>query len=148
MNRTTPSPKILELAQWLLAYEASGYNPSGANMAAVFRVGEKLRRPLSRLAGAAGFRSLLARALMLAKAQAPGFSAVQINADGSLEELSDLGNPDQSGEAGVMLIAQLLGLLVTFIGESLMLSLVHEAWPDSPSLIIEPRRKSNHDPTR
>ena len=146
MSRTTPSPKIRELAQRLLAYEAVGDNPSGANMPAGFRVAEKLRRPLSTLAGSSGFRSLLARALTLAKAQVPRLSAVQIKPDGSLEGLSDLGNQDQAAEAGVILIAQLLGLLVTFIGESLMLSLVLDAWPDFPCLI--PWRKSDHDPTR
>jgi hypothetical protein len=132
MSRTTPSPKILELAQGLLAYEAARDNPSGTNMPAGFRVAEKLRRPLSTLAGSSGFRSLLARALTLAKARVPGLSAVQVKPDGSLEGLSGLGNQDQAAEAGVILIAQLLGLLVTFIGESLMLSLVLDAWPDFP----------------
>ena len=99
-------------------------------MPAGLRVSEKLRRPLSTLVGSSGFRSLLARALTLAKAQAPGLSAVQIKPDGSLEGLSDLRNQDQA--AGVILVAQLLGLLVTFIGESLMLSLVLDAWVDLP----------------
>jgi hypothetical protein len=39
-----------------------------------------------------------------------------------------MGKQNQAAE--VMLIAQLLGLLVTFIGESLMLSLLLDAWPD------------------
>jgi hypothetical protein len=131
MSQTTPSPKIREFAQRLVAYEAVGDNPSGANTPAGFRVAEKLRRSVSTLAGSSGFRSLLARALTLAKAQAPGLGAVQIKPDGSLEGLSDLGNQDQAA-AGVILIAQLLGLLVTFIGESLMLSLVLDAWVDFP----------------
>ena len=99
-------------------------------MPAGLRVSEKLRRPLSTLVGSSGFRSLLARALTLAKAQAPGLSAVQIKPDGSLEGLSDVGK--QGHAAAGMLIAQLLGLLVTFIGESLMLSLLLDAWPDLP----------------
>jgi hypothetical protein len=145
MSRTPPSPKIRELAEGLLAYEAAADNPSEANVPAGLRVSEKLRRPLSTLVGSSGFRSLLARALTLAKAQAPGLSAVQIKPDSSLEGLSDLRNQDQAA-AGVILVAQLLGLLVTFIGESLMLSLVLDAWPDFPGLI--PWRKSDHDPKR
>ena len=101
-------------------------------MPAVLRVSEMLRRPLSTLAGSSGFRSLLTRALTLAKAQVPGLSAVQVKADGSLEGC-DLDNQDEAAEAGVILIAHLLGLLVTFIGESLMLSLVLDAWPDFPA---------------
>jgi len=95
-------------------------------------VAEKLRRPLVTLTGIAGFRSLLARALTLAKAQAPALNIVQIEPDGSL---TGFGNDEaQIEEAGVMLIAQLLGLLVTFIGERLMLTLVRDAWPDLPIL--------------
>ncbi len=130
MKGRTPSPKIRELAQRLLAYEAASDNLSDSNMPTVLRVSEKLRRPLSTLVGSSGFRSLLARALTLAKAQVPGLSAVEIKPDGSLEGLHDLGNPGQSAEAGIMLTAQLLGLLVTFIGEGLMLSLVFDEWPE------------------
>jgi hypothetical protein len=103
-------------------------------MPALALVTEKLRRPLVTLAGIAGFRSLLARALTLAKSQAPGLSTVQIEPDGSLAGFSELGNQAQVAEAGVMLIAELLGLLITFIGESLMLTLVRKAWPDLPLL--------------
>ncbi len=48
-----------------------------------------------------------------------------------MDGLNELHN-DEAEEAGVMLIAHLLGLLATFIGESLMLSLVREAWPELP----------------
>jgi hypothetical protein len=98
------------------------------------RVCEKLRLPLARLAGAAGFRSLLSRAVAMAKAEVPSLAAAQVRADGSLEGLDGPG-PDQDagagGEAGVVVVAQLLGLLVTFIGEPLTLRLVRDAWPDA-----------------
>lgn len=97
-------------------------------MPAVALVAEKLGRPLVTLTGIAGFRSLLARALTLAKAQAPALNLVEIEPDGSL---TGFGNDEaQVADAGVMLIAELLGLLVTFIGEHLMLTLVRDAWPD------------------
>ena len=101
-------------------------------MPALALVAEKLRRPLATLTGIAGFRSLLARALTLAKAQAPALNIVRIEPDGSL---TGFGNDEaQIVEASVMLIAELLGLLVTFIGEHLMLTLVRDAWPDLPIL--------------
>jgi hypothetical protein len=101
-------------------------------MPALALVAEKLRRPLVTLTGIAGFRSLLARALTLAKAQASALNIVQVEPDGSLTGLGD--HEAQVSEAGVMLIAELLGLLVTFIGEHLMLTLVRDAWPDLPFL--------------
>jgi hypothetical protein len=149
MSGTPPNPRIRELAQRLLAYEVAADNPSeadssAANSSAGMRVFEKLRRFLSTLVGASGFRSLVARALTLAKAQDPRLSAAQINPDGLLVGLSDLGKPDQA--AGVILIAQLLGLLFTFIGESLTMSLLLDAWPDLS--VFKTLEKSDHDPTR
>ena len=41
-------------------------------------------------------------------------------------------NPEELFEGGVVLLAQLLGLLVAFIGESLTLRLVREVWPQLP----------------
>jgi hypothetical protein len=127
MSSNVPSPKIRELAQRLLAYEGAGENEPTLAL-----VVEKLRRPLVTFAGIAGFRSLLARAVRLAKTQTPGLEGVQIEADGSLAGLDD--HQVQIGDAGVMLIAELLGLLDTFIGHRLMLTLMRDAWPDLLSL--------------
>ena len=128
-----------DLAERLLACEAAALNPSDHDTPAVFRVSEKLRRPLSALAGAAGFRTLLARALTLTKPYAPGLSAIQVNPDGSLEGLNEL-DDDEAAEAGVLLIAQILGLLGLFIGETLVLRLVLDVWPDLPA--VDPQKES------
>jgi hypothetical protein len=147
INRTIPSPTMHDLAKRLLAYEAAMGSSSAENTAAVFSVSEKLRRPLSTLAGTTGFRALLGRALMLAKVQVPELRAVQVKPDGSLDGFGELRNRDQAAEAGIILIAQLLGLLVVFIGENLMLRLILDVWPDFPVFDTEPR-KGDYDPTR
>src|SRR6202167_5829706 len=108
-----------DLAQRLLACEKAAGKGCEPTEFAVFRVCEKLRRPLCSLAGVAGFRSLLSRALALARAEAPSLSAVQVSADGSLKGLDELGpqknkDKDMDMEGGAILIAQLLGLLLTF----------------------------------
>ncbi|MEQ1948046.1 MAG: hypothetical protein ABL995_12705, partial [Bryobacteraceae bacterium] len=54
----------------------------------------------------------------------------QIKPDGSLEGLSKLGDEEQAMEAEVVLIAQLLTLLITFVGEDVTLSLVNDIWPE------------------
>ena len=57
---------------------------------------------------------------------------MHVKADGSLEGLDELGaqvDPDEIFEGCVVLLAQLLGLLVAFIGENLTLRLVREVWP-------------------
>ena len=126
-------PVSLQLARRLLTYEAAAGRNSEPTESAAFRVYEKLRLPLCSLAGVAGFRSLLSRALVLARAEAPSLSVVQFGADGSLKGLDELGpqgdNDRFGGEA--ILIAQLLGLLLTFIGEGITLRLVQNVWPES-----------------
>jgi hypothetical protein len=127
------SRETRDLARRLLAYETVAGETSVPMESAVLRVFEKLRRSLCALAGVAGFRSLASRALTLALSEAPGLGVVRITAHGALEGLDKLElqiGKDQAGQAGVILIAQLLGLLFTFIGEALTLRLVQDAWPD------------------
>jgi hypothetical protein len=126
-------PESRHLAQRLLTYEAVAGKNSESTESAAFRVCAKLRRPLITLAGVAGFRSLLSRALTLARAEAPSLSAVQVAADGSVEGLDELASQTDKEQArdGAILIAQLIGLLLTFIGEGLTLRLVQDVWPEA-----------------
>jgi hypothetical protein len=127
-------PQTRELAQRLLAYEDAAGKTSEPTQLAAFGVCERLRQPLITLAGLAGFRSLLSRALTLATAEAPSLSAVRVTADGSLQGLDELRpqvDTDQAREAGTILITQLLGLLVRVLGEAVTLQLVtSEVLPD------------------
>jgi hypothetical protein len=127
-------PQTRDLAQRLLAYQNAAGKTSEPTELAAFRVCETLRQPLCALAGVDGFRSLLSRALTLARAEAPSLSAVQVAADGSLQGLGELRprvDADEAGEAGIILITQLLGLLVRVVGEATTLQLVaSEILPD------------------
>ena len=49
--------------------------------------------------------------------------------NGSLENLGILPN---ANEAAVAILAHLLDLLITFIGQPLTMQLLKEAWPDTP----------------
>jgi hypothetical protein len=147
MNRNFPSPNARAIARQLLAHEAGAGKPSEVHIPAAIRVCEKLRRPLSTLAGTTGFHALLGRALTLAKAQDPHLGAVRIQPDGSLDGLSELCN-NESGQTGVALIAQLLGLLDVFIGPDLALRLVADVWTDLPAFEAEADGESGNDPTR
>jgi hypothetical protein len=57
---------------------------------------------------------------------------VQVTADGCFQGLGELEpqiDKDYAAEAGVILLAQLLGLFLTFIGEALTLRLVQDVSP-------------------
>lgn len=144
----TISPATAELARRLLAFEASRGPPSKAHADHATRGCERLRAPIARLAGSASYRSLLSRALALAKAEAPSLASLHVGEDGSLERAGDVeGHSDAEDAPGVeaALLAHLLGLLVTFIGEPLTLLLVRDAWPDIAITEIDLAIKAKHE---
>jgi hypothetical protein len=138
LNMTNPQ-KMRDLAGLLLAYEAGAGEASDSLQSPTHRVYERLRQSLGAFAGATGFRLLAARALVLAKSEAPSLSAARITSDGYLEGLNEFepqidtaesrAGENPAGEGGAILVARLLGLLLTFCGEALTLSLLRIAWP-------------------
>jgi len=124
-----------DFAERLIAYETRKNKSSETKTSGPFLVGEKLRPHLTPLMGNVGFRALLSRALALANAEVPWLRAVHVKADGSFQGLDELGaqvDPDEIFKGRVVLLAQLLGLLLAFIGEDLTLRLVREVWPELP----------------
>jgi len=110
-------------AKRLIVYETNGNKSAKTQTPTASPVPEKLRPHLAALMGNGGFRALLSRALALASAKVPGLRAVHVKADGTLEGLEELHAQLDSAEffeGRVVLLAQLLGLLVAFIGEILV----------------------------
>jgi hypothetical protein len=121
------SPALRTFADELLTTEAaSPHEPADGTSA--YRVCEKLRRPLSTLAGATGFHSLVARALMLAKREVPELQGVHVGPDGALLGLADIEPRAARALAEIALITNLLDLVASFIGEELTMTLVQDAW--------------------
>lgn len=130
MSRATP--QMRDFAERLIIYEAGGNASSGTKDPAAFHVCEKLRPQLATLMGNTGVRSLFSRALAQAGTEVPSLRAVQVKADGRLAGLGELevrADPEELAKGSVVLVAHLLGLLVAFIGETLMLRIVCDAWP-------------------
>jgi hypothetical protein len=129
------SPKMRHFAKRLTVYERRRNTPSETKTLPAFQVCEKLRAHLAIFMGNTGFRELLSCALPRAQAEIPWLGAVKMKDDGALEGLEELNakrNPDELLEGGVVLVAQLLGLLTAFIGQTLTLRFVREIWPEVP----------------
>jgi hypothetical protein len=121
--------KTRDLARSLVASEAEANATCLQTEQATVRVYERLRRQLGSPVGVDGFRALATRALALAKMESHGLSAVQIAANGGLRGLGQAesqADVDKDGEAGVILIAQLLGLFLAFLGEATTLRLIED----------------------
>jgi hypothetical protein len=145
MSQNAAIEKMRDLAQQLLSREASARNAAEQNNMALGLL-EALRRRLSELTGANGFHALMSRALTLARVQAADLSAVELRPDGSLNGLGEICGRDPA--AGIELIAQLLGLLVIFVGESLTLRIVLDAGVHSAVPNAETSGGSEHDPPK
>ena len=124
-----PPEKTRDLARSLLACEAEAGKTALQAEPVSVRVYERLRRQLSASVGVHGFQALASRALALAKSQSPRLSAVQVTANGGLRGLGEVESQmdaDEDREAGIILIAQLLGLFLTFLGEATTLRLIED----------------------
>ena len=139
MNQVTPA--VRDLARWVLAQEKQGKANSLTAADAAFSAFEQLRARWTKIIGVNGYQALLSRALVLARVSVSGslesdqavwLATAQVNADGVL----NAGEPTTDGESGnhgaevsVEVMAQMLGLLISFIGEELTFSLVRDVWP-------------------
>lgn len=125
----TPSTSVRDLARQLLSVEAARLSAADEHEAE--RVCEKLRISLTRFAGADGFIALMRRSLALSRVEIPSLQTVKLKSDGCVEGLKDLAAATDNGsDAGAVLTAHFLWLLVTFVGEPMALRLVRDAWPD------------------
>jgi len=130
MSRATP--KMRAFAGRLIADETKGNRSSEIKGPTALHIFEVLRPHLGTLMGTTGFRGLISRALMLASAEVPWLCRLQVRADGSVEGFDgtdDWADAEKTAEGNVVLVAQLLGLLVAFIGEQLALQMMREVWP-------------------
>lgn len=133
MSRITPQTR--SFAELLIAFETRAHQLSERKIPGAYYVCQKLRPPLSTLMGAAGFEALLSRALTLGRVEDRWLRNVQVNADGSLggwDEAGALADPKATAAGSVVLIANLLALLVAFIGNNLTLRLLRDVWPKLP----------------
>jgi hypothetical protein len=131
MNDVTPA--IRNLARDLIHRKAERDGRATGEIGAGLHAVEALRAPLSALSGEEGFRSLLSRALVLARPGAPPLAFLRIHSDGSVEG-ADAIPPEMDGDAaegGVALLAELLALLMAFIGEQLTVQVLRVVWPEA-----------------
>lgn len=124
-----------DLARWILDREIS--TPEGAIEAVAQRACQKLYTRLASLITMAGTQAFLDRALHMARAEFPSLDGLRAGSspdtclDGIDEALRGLG-PEEAREVLVSVFANLIELLVTFIGEHLTLHVVRDIWPDAP----------------
>jgi hypothetical protein len=131
MEQETPSHK--DLAFRLFQSETAGASSPSEVQEAARRTFGKLNKHLSSRLGSGGYQALLRRALMLSVADCAWLTSVRVGEDGGLEG-TDQAFVDRSiselTDGYVAIMANLIGLLDTFIGRKLCLRVLHSVWPD------------------
>lgn len=130
MSRAFPTMRIF--AKRLMALEAGGNKSYRTKILIGFHVCVKLYPNLAVFMGKTGFHALLSRSLALAIIEFPWLRTVRVKDDWSLDGLEELQTQigqDELFNGGVALLAHLLELLVTFIGEVFTVRLVRVVWP-------------------
>jgi hypothetical protein len=135
------SPAAQVLARRVLRHEAGGRAEPAALAEAAERADARLRGRLASLIGQTGYTTLVARAVHLAQAEVPALERVSVDAlatgaEGGLRGVREFARASSdagAAEAGLSaILAHVIGLLVTFIGEDLALRLIRDAWPELP----------------
>jgi hypothetical protein len=127
-----PPPPIRHLAKQILAYEYEANSSSVPPSHLEFRVIEKLSFYFVALMGSYAYQVVLSRALATATEEVPWLIKISVNQDGILEGWSALEKsmaPDVLFEGRVVLLAQLLELLITFVGATMTLRMLRDVWP-------------------
>lgn len=128
------NPTLQKLALRLLEHEAATSGNPHEPVKAIELCCQRLHDRLDRLIGAGGFRALLNRALHLAKKKYAWLEGVGIE-DYPGCEFKDLREavkgkkPATVNEACTLILANVIWLLVIFIGEDITIGLIQEAWP-------------------
>jgi hypothetical protein len=128
------TPQLRELSRRLFAGAAKKSRGPAALAEALEVSCRSLHGRLDPLIGAGGYRALLARALHLAKKEFPWLEGVEVEEHpacalkglrGAVKGL----DASRVNEAFALVLANVIWLLVTFIGEDIALGLVREVWP-------------------
>lgn len=130
-------PELVELAARILAWEAA--QPGAERSPPIKLAVDRLQAHMMNLVGAAGFHALVRRAVHLAKREHASLGyAIETGSLGAREPPVPAVAPEMSASEGPRaLLAHLLYLFCTFIGEDLTMLQVRRAWGD-PRVVEEP----------
>jgi hypothetical protein len=130
------TPQLRDLARRLLALEAKKARTSAALAEVMEKSCGRLHARLDPLIGDGGYRALLARALHLAVKEFPWLDVIRVKEHPAcdlvgLREAVKGQKASAANEAFALVLANIIWLLVTFIGEDIAFGLVEEVWPEA-----------------
>ena len=100
------------------------------------RACQKLSRRLARLVTVDGYRALLWRSLQVARREFPSLAGISAGSqsEACLAGLASVDDVDTANLHAALteVLAGVVGLLTTFIGNELAIQVVRDVWPEAP----------------
>jgi len=124
------------MARHMLRHGAGEQAGPDALAEAAERAAMRLRARLAGLIGSTGYTILMARAVRMARAEAPALDRITVDAGaegvlhGVREFAWEAGSPRETEAGLTAILGNVIGLLVSLIGEDLAIRLIREAWPE------------------
>jgi hypothetical protein len=116
-----------KLSRLIVEHELATSDEASKSAALCF---QKLRAHISRVMGVTGYRALLTRSLHLATKKNSFFSDLDIS---ELGELRGFAESEHQVATVELLLVTFFELLKGFIGETLLMSLLSDIWPEEVS---------------
>ena len=140
MNSVTPAQ--LRLAQWLLQQESAGRDEPAAAADAAALAWDKLSPRLANIFTIAGTHGIAKRAIYLAQRNFPLLRGVEgeMGLNGLRGAMAEI-DESEAAHAAAAVLANVIALSVTFIGEDLSLRAIRDVWPDAPLGEEDPLRQ-------
>lgn len=129
MNTVTPAQR--SLARWLLQQDVTPEDGRAVAESAA-RAWDKLSPRLAHIFTVAGSRGLAKRAIFLAQRDFPLLRGAQgeFGLDGLSSAIGEL-DKSEAEQVAEAVLANIIALTVTFIGEDLSLRAMRDVWPDA-----------------
>lgn len=124
--------RVRELAKYLVAFESCIASPPRTPGILEFRIFARLCKPFAAISGNQGLQPLLVRALESAHLDYPWLETARVSLDGEVQGLGSLGQSLSEGAAAageLAMIASLVELLRTFLGDGVTMQLLRSIWP-------------------
>jgi hypothetical protein len=134
---SSATPPHHAVAQWLITAETGADDGPLSGSAAAGRVFVKLNQRLAQLITPVGAEALLKRAVHLCRTRFPFLESVEApgTTDSVIDRLRSSAATVESGQATegfVIVLATLVTLLESFIGQDLTFRLLGDVWPQLP----------------
>ncbi|WP_438027165.1 hypothetical protein [Sorangium sp. So ce233] len=130
---SAPDARTRALSRRIIEHEIAGREAPAEVAAAIEGAFRRLYKVMSTVIGPIGFQAVVTRAVHLTRRVSPGFNACNVTCGDTvvmtgMSEMIEREGAAEAGATAVVLLANVIALLCSFIGEDLTFRLLRRGW--------------------